>query len=412
MATRPRRRPEEDEERPGQAQTPEEAAPTEREEEEPVPAEAVESLRAADPQTRAAALMRLQRTRGNATVQRLVRSLQTTDAGRDARIQSIGDRAEEPAASGRLDKAVLYRESIETELEKGAAPGKTERELVQDLVNTVGQIFVNYQAALHMFEKEVREGQAEAVPVELGKAILSEFTSRDLFGPLADVVGDIVPGLQKRTLQGGEEDVDNVPEEEKGYKESAPALAMRNLVIAERRRIALQQGLLIKDQMGMLRASEDEIVSLGPAKRDEFRGEVAATRGVVDALEGNELTPEQIFKKLMDRWRNAARNSGVVTVTLDHEWQVRRAHLSTARGSRLAAELMKAQGSFFDLNALKIPRVITWEPEALATCEALIDERGTVRDLRSNDSGAPFLEEMRQRLQAGGLPRTRIMSGD
>jgi hypothetical protein len=393
------------------ARRPEEEEDEERDEEEALPTETVESLREADPQSRAEALMRMQRTHGNATVQRLVRSLQVTDAGRDGRVQSIGERALEPAPSGRLDKAVLYREAIETELEKAPEPGKTERELSQDVINTVAQIFVNYQAALHMFETEVRTGQAEAVPVELGKFVLKEFAERDLFGPLAETVGDLVPELDDWTEEAADE-VDTIPDEEKDSRDSAPARAMRNLVIAERRRVAKQQRLMIKDQPSMLRASEDEVSSLDEGKRGEYREEAATIREDVDRLEERNFEAEQIFKKLMDRWKAAARNSGVVSVELDENWEVTRAHLRTARGSRLAGELLKAQGNNFDLNHLKIPLLIRWQPEEFATCEAVIDANGNVTDLRGNDNGLSHLPELRQRLEREGLPKTRVMSGD
>src|SRR5919108_211046 len=72
-----------------------------------------------------------------------IRSLQVTDASRDARIQMIGERAEEPAPSGRLEKAALYREAIEAELDAAPFAAKSERDLMQDSVNTIGQIFTN-----------------------------------------------------------------------------------------------------------------------------------------------------------------------------------------------------------------------------------------------------------------------------
>jgi hypothetical protein len=187
---------------------------------------------------------------------------------------------------------------------------------------------------------------------------------------------------------------------------------MRNLVIAERRRVAKQQKLMIQDQPSMMRAAEEEIAALDSDKRAEYRDEASFTRSEVDRLEERNLEAEQIFKKLMDRWREAARNSGVVTVELNEDWEVLRAHLRTARGSRLAAELLRAQGNNFDLNQLKIPLLIRWTPEEFATCEAMIDANGVVRDLHGNDNGLSHLPEMRTRLEREGLPRTRVMSGD
>src|SRR5690349_10805997 len=115
------------------------------EEERPLDSGTVQSLREADPRTRAQTILELQRRHGNAAVQRVIRSLQVTDASRDARIQMIGDRAEEPAPSGKLEKAALYREAIEAELDAAPLAAKSERDLMQDNVNTIGQIFTNYQ---------------------------------------------------------------------------------------------------------------------------------------------------------------------------------------------------------------------------------------------------------------------------
>ena len=129
----------------------------EREEERPLDSGTVQSLREADPRTRAQTILQLQRQHGNAAVQRVIRSLQVTDASRDARVQMIGERAEEPAPSGRLEKAALYREAIEAELDAAPLAAKSERDLMQDNVNTIGQIFTNYQAALHQFEAAVQD---------------------------------------------------------------------------------------------------------------------------------------------------------------------------------------------------------------------------------------------------------------
>jgi hypothetical protein len=73
MASRRRRRPDEDEE---------------REEERPLDSGTVQALREADPRDRAQTISQLQRLHGNAAVQRVIRSLQATDASRDARVQA------------------------------------------------------------------------------------------------------------------------------------------------------------------------------------------------------------------------------------------------------------------------------------------------------------------------------------
>ena len=139
-------------------------------------------MREADPRARAQAILALQRAHGNAAVQRVIRALQVTDASRDARVQMFAERAEEPAPSGRIEKAVLYREAIEAELDAAPLAAKSERDLVTDSVNTIGQIFTNYQAALHQFEAAVQSGAGEAVPRELAKEVLRE-AARDGSSP-------------------------------------------------------------------------------------------------------------------------------------------------------------------------------------------------------------------------------------
>jgi hypothetical protein len=160
MARATRRKPEEGEEERDEEREAES-------EPQPLDSGTIQSLREADPAARAQAILRLQRLHGNAAVQRVIHSLQVTDAGRDARVQQIGDRATDSAGSGKLEKAELYREAIEAELDASPVASKSERDLVLDSVNTIGQIFANYQAALHMFEDAIGTGMGEAVPQEL-----------------------------------------------------------------------------------------------------------------------------------------------------------------------------------------------------------------------------------------------------
>src|SRR5688500_13613320 len=189
MAARRHRRPDEEEEAQEQVS----------EEERPLDSGTIQSLREADPRARAQTILQLQRLHGNAAVQRVIRSLQVTDASRDARVQMIGDRAEEPAPSGRMEKAALYREAIEAELDAAPLAAKSERDLMVDNVNTVGQIFTNYQAALHQFEAAVQDGAGEAVPRELAKEVLRE-AARDVFEPVlaaaAETAGEVAEHVE------------------------------------------------------------------------------------------------------------------------------------------------------------------------------------------------------------------------
>jgi len=377
-------------------------------EEEPQPLDSgtVMALQAADPSTRARALLQLQRSHGNEAVQRVIRALQTTDAARDARVQSIGDRAEESAPSGQLERAVLYREAIAAELDAAPATSKTERELVQDNVNTVGQIFANYQAALHLFEHAMMGGAGERVPRELAVELLRE-VAREVFEPVLDACVGVAPGMED-LVGDGIGRVDDVPERETlepGM--SAPAHALRNLVIAERHRVAGVQGRLIKGQVSLMRLAEDRAVG-GSGNRGLLVG--AALR--LDELETSSHSAAGILKLMMERWEDLQRGGAAVTIVIDHEWKVVRAHIRMSDGRRLAAQLLKDASGSFDLNELKLSRQVTWEAADLARCEAVLDGEGRIRALERNQAGGAFFDDFQHRLRTDGLPRTRVLSGD
>src|ERR671914_2217227 len=241
------------------------------EDERPLDSGTIQSLREADPRARAQAILRLQRLHGNAAVQRVIRSLQVPDASRDARVQMIGERAEEPAPSGRLEKAALYREAIEAELDAAPLAAKSERDLMQDNVNTIGQIFTNYQAALHMFEEAVEGGAGEAVPRELAKEVLRE-AARDVFEPVMAAAADAAGEVADHVADGFGV-ADTAPAEQpQSPGMSAPAFALRNLVVAERRRIAAAQVRLLKAQVSFSNTAEDKAAGGGSSYRARLVG--------------------------------------------------------------------------------------------------------------------------------------------
>src|SRR5918999_1104994 len=245
MARARRRRPD------GREEEEEEAA---SEEERPLDSGTIQSLREADPRARAQAILQLQRLHGNAAVQRVIRSLQVTDASRDARVQMIGERAEEPAPSGRMEKAALYREAIEAELDAAPLAAKSERDLMQDNVNTIGQIFTNYQAALHQFEAAIAGGAGEAVPRELAKEV-RRAAARDVFEPVLAAAA-ATAGEVADQVQGGIGVTDVHPAEQpREPGSSAPAFTLRNLLVAERRRIAAAQMRMLKTQVAFADAA-------------------------------------------------------------------------------------------------------------------------------------------------------------
>src|SRR5688572_9934395 len=261
------------------------------EQERPLDSGTIQSLREADPRDRAQTILRLQRLHGNAAVQRVIRSLQVTDASRDARVQMIGERAEEPAPSGRLEKAELYREAIEAELDAAPLAAKSERDLMQDNVNTIGQIFTNYQAALHLFEEAVQEGAGEAVPRELAGEVLRE-AARDVFEPVmaaaAEAAGEVADHVA-----GGIGVADRWPAEQPRQPgASAPAFALRNLVVAERRRIAAAQMRLLKAQVSFSAAAEDRAVAGGSS----YRARLAGASMDLNGLEATSHSAGGIFK--------------------------------------------------------------------------------------------------------------------
>jgi hypothetical protein len=372
-----------------------------RDEPAPIDSGTINALRGADPHSRAQTLLRMQRLHGNEAVQRVIRALQVTDAGRDARIQMIGERTQEPVPTDRLEKATLYREAVAAELDASPAASKSERELVQDNVNTVGQIFSNYQAALHLFEEAVRSGYGETVPRELAVEVLRE-AAHDVFKPVLDACVGVAPGLEDLVAEsmGKVDDVREVERPEAG--QSAPAHALRNLVIAERQRVAITHSRLIKRQVSLMAAGEERAT----------RATLIAAAQRLDELETGSHSAGALFKFLFTRWQEALRGRAAVSITLDQRWTVLRAHISTRDGRRLAMQLLADGGGLFDLNQLHLTRHVVWQAADLARCEAWLSADGKPIRFERNEAGAPFFDDFQRRLRRDGLPRTKVLSGD
>jgi hypothetical protein len=404
-----RRRRDDDERPPDEREQEQEETATE--EPQPLDSGTVGALRQADPHTRARTLLQLQRLHGNDAVQRVIRSLDATDASRDARVQAIGDRAGEPAPSGRLEKATLYREAVAAELDASPAASKNERELVQDNVNTVGQIFANYQAALHLFEEAVVGGLGEKVPRQLAMEVLQE-AAREVFEPVLDACTGIAPGLQDVVADsiGG---VDDVPDHEKQETgQSAPAYALRNLVIAERHRVAARHTRLIKNQGDFMRAAQERAASGDAANLADYHAMLVAAAGRLDELETGSHTAGALFKALFSRWEELLRGRADVSIVLDHQWTVKRAHIASSDGRALARQLLEDGGGYFDLNELHLTRHIVWQAAELAECQAILSPEGRLLRIERNEKGGQFVEDFERRLRSEGLPRTKVLSGD
>jgi hypothetical protein len=404
------RRRRDDDERPPEERE-QESEETATEEPQPLDSGTVSALRQADPHTRARTLLQLQRLHGNDAVQRVIRSLEVTDASRDARVQAIGDRAAEPAPSGRLEKATLYREAVAAELDASPAASKNERELVQDNVNTVGQIFANYQAALHLFEEAVVGGLGEKVPRQLAMEVLQE-AAREVFEPVLDACAGVAPGMEDVVADsiGG---VDDVPEHEtQDTGQSAPAYALRNLVIAERHRVATRHARLIKNQGDYMRVAGERAASGGAAGLADYHAMLVAAAGRLDELETSSHTAGALFKALMERWEDLLRGRADVSIVLDEQWNVIRAHIATSDGRQLARQLLEDGGGYFDLNELHLTRQVAWQAAELAECQAIVSPEGRLVRVDRNEKGGRYVDEFERRLRTEGLPRTKILSGD
>ena len=268
---------------------------------------------------------------------------------------------------------------------------QTERELVQGCVNTVGQIFSNYQAALHGLEEAVISGYSEAVPHTVALEVLSE-AAHEVFTPVLDACAGVAPGLEEL-----------VAETLDGVERPEPGQSLRNLVIAERGRVAATHSRLIRRQVTFIAAAES---------RATDRNALVAAAGRLDELETGSHSAGALFTVLFDRWRVLLRARLEVRIVLDERWKVLRAHITGPYGQALARQLLADGGGAFDLGGLHLARHVVWQPAELALCQTTIGPDGRPRELAHNERAAPFADEFERRLRTEGLPRTRVLSGD
>ena len=402
-----KRRPED--EREGDEEEREDGKP---EEAPPIDVETMEALRAADPMTRKLSLLRIQRLHGNTTVQRVLRELESTEASREGRIQQIGERAEEPAPSGKLQRALLYRSEMEAEVEKVPVSEKTEREVVQDDVNTIGQIFANYQAALHLFEAEIgRDPATESVPRAVVEEFIDEFTQK-FFGDILDIDLDAIPDLPEAVDRGIGAADEPADELKKLPKEGAPTNVLRNYTVAERERLAVEHKSLIKDQTMMMRQAVDELSTHDLHARSEQREELVRIARRVNEMEAGSHSVEWLFKQILDAWKDEIRDTSIVELELDERWGIRRAHIKGRNGRQLATELLGDNSGVFDLNELRLARRIVIRPAELAEIRVEMTPDGRIKTIWGNEKAQPHMEEVKRHLEREGLPETRRLTGD
>ena len=279
---------------------------------------------------------------------------------------------------------------------------------MQDNVNTIGQIFTNYQAALHQFEAAVQDGGGEAVPRELAKEVLRE-AARDVFEPVLAAAAETAGEVADHVEDGF------------GVTDVAPG---RDAARARRERPRVRAAQPAGRRAPPDRRDADAACSRArsrsptpppsgpPTGGARYRKRLLGANVDLNELEETTHSAAGIFKAMMDRYKEAAKGRAEVRIVLDADWRVVRAHITAPRGNKLAGQLLADHSGWFDLNDLHLPRHITWEPAELATCEALIDARGGTRRLDRNEKGGAFFDEFQQRLRADGLPGTRVLTGD
>jgi hypothetical protein len=402
--------------RPGERE--DDAAEKEGEEEEkqptpsPIDVDTIAALRAADPNTRKFSLLRIQRLHGNATVQRLMRELESTDASRDGRIQQLGERAEEPVPSGAMEKSVLYRSMMEAEIEAVPLERKSEAEIVQDDVNTIGEIFANYQTAMHMFEGVIgADGASESVPREAVEDFIKDFTER-FFREILDVDLDAVPFLGERVdeaIGSADEPSEDIKQQR---EEGQPTNSLRNLALAERERLAGEHRDMLKGQRSMVRGAFEDLSTIDPDRRNEEREELARIAAEVNRMESTTHSAGWLFRQILDAWKDELRDTSIVVVDIDEQWNVRRAHIRGRDGKKLASQLLSDNSGVFDLNELRLARVVRFRPAELAEVEVTLGPGGDVKSVKRNEKGGDHVEEIVRRLNREGLPETRVLSGD
>ncbi len=105
--------------------------------------------------------------------------------------------------------------------------------------DAVGQIFANYQAALHLLEEAIH-----------GDPAARELPTREIFQPVLDACAGVAPGL------------DDLVTEVMEPGERPAARTLREQVVAERERVAITHSRLIRRRPGLSRVSSARLDEL------------------------------------------------------------------------------------------------------------------------------------------------------
>ena len=160
-----------------------------------------------------------------------------------------------------------------------------ELEPAQDSVDAVGRIFSNYQAALHLSEEAVTAGYGEAVSRALAQEVLRD-AADDVFTPVLEACVGVAPGLE------------DLVQESIGPVDGVLEVPLRNLVIAERQRVAATHSRLIRRQPALMRAAE----ARAAVDLSGYRSALVAAAGRLDELETGSHSAGALFQVLLDRF--------------------------------------------------------------------------------------------------------------
>ncbi len=183
-------------------------------------------------------------------------------------------------------------------------------------------------------------------------------------------------------------------------------------MIAERQRVATTHGRLIKGQVNWMRLSADRVGGSNADGVADYRAMLAAAAGRLDELETGSHGAGALLKSLLERWQDLVKGRADLSIVVDEDWTVMRAHVATKEGRRLASQLLADAGGFFDLNELHLVRHIVWNASDSARLEAVISPEGRPLRFDRNEKGAEFMSDFQARLRNDGLPRTKVLSGD
>ena len=118
----------------------------------------------------------------------------------------------------------------------------------------------------------------------------------EVFTPVLDACAGVAPGLEELVA----ESVGKVERPEPGR---ALRGALRNLVIAERQRVAATHSRLIRRQLAFMKGAEDRAA----VDLTGYRRTLVAAAGRLDELETGSHSAGALFQVLFDRWREPLR---------------------------------------------------------------------------------------------------------